>query len=131
MSMYEGLSFTFVGNVGPSRSVTAHIITASNTAPSVDPANPTCAPNTATCQAVDPSQPELSCRFSSLRLAEIGGEGRTLSLRFADFSGGSPDAAPNPAEIIGFFFALDWQFDGTAADAYPVDFRIDDLTLVP
>ena len=55
---------------------------------------------------------------------------RTVTIPWDDLIGGMPEATTNPAEIRELGIALDWQFAYTAADAYPVDFTIDDVTLV-
>ena len=63
-------------------------------------------------------------------MSDIDETPRTVTVLWEELVGGMPEATTNPAEMRGIGLALDWQFGYTAADAYPVDFTIDDVRLV-
>ena len=130
MSAYSGISFTISGNVGPTGSIIFGVGTAGNTAPSTNPANPSCHPNENRCIPADPAQPWLSCANNVFTVSDIDETPRTVTILWEELIGGMPEATTNPTELRGIGLALDWQFAYTAADAYAVDFTIDDVTLV-
>jgi hypothetical protein len=130
MSAYSGISFTISGNVGPTGSILFNVATAANSAPSTNPANPNCHPNQNRCAPADPAQPWLSCANNVFTVSDIDETPRTVTVLWEELVGGMPEATTNAAELRGIGLALDWQFEYTAADAYAVDFTIDDVTLV-
>jgi hypothetical protein len=130
MSAYSGISFTISGNVGPTGRILFNVSTAANSAPSTDPALPNCHPNQNRCAPADPAEPWLSCGNNVFTVSDIGETSRTVTVLWEELVGGMPEATTNSAELRGIGLALDWQAAYTAADAYPVDFTIDDVTLV-
>jgi hypothetical protein len=129
MSEYSGISFTISGNVGPTGSILVSVATAANNFASTDPLHPSCHPNEVRCVPADPENPYTSCASNLVTVSDIDETTRTVSIPWEDFTGGIPEATVNPAEVRGIGLVLDWQFAYTAADAYPVDFTIDDVLL--
>jgi hypothetical protein len=62
---------------------------------------------------------------------------QVVSLKWADFIGGKPNASPNPAKITSIFGNFEWQYawstDGGGVPAdhqYPAEIYIDDIAFV-
>jgi hypothetical protein len=130
MSAYSGISFTISGNVGPTGTIVFSVGTAANMAPSTNPRTPSCHPNQNRCVPSDPEMPWQSCANNVFTVSGIDETPRTVTVPWEELVGGMPEATTNSAEIREIGFALDWQFAYTEADAYPVDFHIDDVRLV-
>jgi hypothetical protein len=53
----------------------------------------------------------------------------TVTVLWADLTGGKPSPSVTPKELTGMSFYFTW--NGTGSVAYPVDITIDDLSFVP
>jgi hypothetical protein len=58
----------------------------------------------------------------------VTADGATVSVLWADLTGGSPVANPNPAELVSMSWYLSW--NGSTDTAYDFDLTIDDLTFI-
>jgi hypothetical protein len=125
-SAYKGITFKIAGNAGPSGSLTFVVGHAANAWS--DPINPSA--SAAKCMA--PNQYDGTC-LEARAVIDVEDSETTVSLEWADITGGNPDASPNPAELVGLRWLFDWdetkQADA-AANAYEVDVRVDEIRFI-
>jgi hypothetical protein len=130
LSSYSGITFTLSGDASPNESVKVYLLTATNLPPSTDPRNPTCTPNVATCVPDDPDNAGASCTAAS-SLVSIGTTPQTYELAWNELTGGRPDDLPDPSEVMGILFELEWNGGWASADEYSIDLVLDDVALLP
>jgi hypothetical protein len=132
-SAYRGVSFSISGSIGSKNQLTLGVSTlnqtiapswiASHGGSSTTPG--LCVPASGTTQS-----DEQGCTTPT-KMITVTPEPVPVVVLWADFQGGSPDAyVRTPNQITQIYWTLPWS--GSAADtAYPVDFVLDDLALVP
>jgi hypothetical protein len=132
-SAYGGISFTISGTTDSTRTLKVVVQTSSNSAHAAS----SCKSNVGTCVATDGG----SCTDASVTVT-LSDTATTVTLHWTDFTGGSPNASPNPAEITGIQFqppapyTYPWDNDAgtvvrTLSNPYNLNVTIGDITLVP
>lgn len=126
LSAYTGISFTISGTVGTAGTVVFNVATPENTAPKPED----CFTNINTCTAATCAAPSYSVTVTETQ--------QTVSVLWADFTGGAPNAAVNPAQITGMQWVFPWEWECTvesggdpASCAYDINVTIDNITLLP
>lgn len=109
VSAYEGIQFRIRGQAGETFALSAN--TTSNSMPSCEQQHNTCTGGCANSEA-------------SVALSE---DMQLVSLMWDDFSGGSPNSRPDPAEIYSLVWVLGWN---DSAVPYEVDVTIDDIEFI-
>jgi hypothetical protein len=99
MSLYTGVSFSIKGNVGGSGALNFRVQLNSDTP--VDNAN-----KKGTCVAADPMDTYASCHHPAIDITGITADGKTVMINFTDLTGGKPNLAVDPKEIVGFEWAF-------------------------
>jgi hypothetical protein len=135
-SDYAGISFTIRGNVAMSGSVTFSVGTSAddisflwlNSQPT--PPSPLAAPNSGRCIPAM-GQYDGSCATPSLVVPVTPTE-TLVEVRWADLTGGSPAATPNPEEITDIRWILPTPGGAgtTNPTPYAADLYIDDLSFI-
>jgi hypothetical protein len=124
--MYQGISFTISGNVGPSGTLSFVVAHAADTWRDPNGVEPTVA------KCASANQYDGTCTEATAAVAVTETE-TTVSLMWADIKGGKPEANPNPAEIVALRWLFKWD-PASAADAaahqYDVDVTLDDVKLI-
>lgn len=109
VSAYKGIQFRIRGQAGSTFALSAN--TTSNSTPSCSEQHNTCSGRCANSEAS----------------VELTKDMQLVSLMWDDFSGGSPNAQPDPSEI----YSLVWVFGWTeSAVPYDVDVTIDDIEFI-
>jgi hypothetical protein len=139
-SAYAGIQFTIKGTVGPANAIGFTLGRADDDTP---PENATCG----TCVVpADAATSEDACHGPRTTVTvPTDGTTRTVTLHWADLTGGSPNQSADPHQLTGILWyfhdpvASDGGTDAGAADAgdgavsgpsYHVDLTIDDVTFV-
>jgi hypothetical protein len=129
-SAFAGIEFELASSSSMPASLTVSIATAANEVSATwlneytTPENPTSSFGRCIPSGFPPDQYDGTCVAPSATLLLTAGPSTTVSLRFADFTGGLPAAAIDPSEITGITWTLP---DGT----YDLDLVIDDFRFVP
>ncbi len=123
-STFSGVSFKISGNAGASGSVKFFVAHGANSwfdAAAVEPSASHC---------MSPDRYNGMCS-ESFTMVEVTEAEQTVSLTWAEITGGKPEVSPNPEEIIALRWIFDWDETKNAspeANAYDVDITIDDVT---
>lgn len=147
-SAYSGISFKIWGTSGgtikmivptASNDITDAWLTASGETIPV-PTYGACTPTIAAAPNAKYAQSDCSSPTATITLeaaATTALTAQTVTLTWADFKGGKPNASPNPAEVTGILWNLQWEYAWSTegggdptAHAYDYDFHIDDLTFI-
>ncbi len=146
VSQWKGISFTIKGNVGPDNALG---FTMGRADDDVVTANANCG---VCIPAADAASPEDSCHGprTTITVPADGTTVKTVTLNWADLTGGSPQDTIDPHQLTGivWFFhdpsaaadggtgsndagATDGSTDGPTGPSYHVDFVIDDIKFLP
>ncbi|HWO14857.1 MAG TPA: hypothetical protein VNN80_35380 [Polyangiaceae bacterium] len=131
-SRFAGVAFRVSGQVGLDAVVTFRARSASNeVARDWFIATGNGAPATFGRCFPEASQYDGTCSPSTSDVA-VTAEGSDVVVRFADLTGGTPEAGVNPAELTAIEWALPVPVAGDAGvvESYVVDLRIDDIRFV-
>jgi hypothetical protein len=129
-SAYSGFRFTVSGTLPAGRSLTMWISTSNTTIPAewllanTDETDAT--PNSGTCIPAG-DRWDGTCRDAEAAVP-VTADAQPVELNWTDFTGGSPDASPEPSIITGFGFYFSW--GGDSDTAYDVDVTVDDFGLI-
>lgn len=129
-SAFSGLSFTVSGTLPAGRALTMWVSTATTTvstdwylAHDITDKEP----GFGRCEPASDNEYDGTCDNAKAEVP-LSATPETVSLTWADFTGGKPAGALNPAEITGFGFFFTW---GGASDTpYEVDVTLDDLSFL-
>jgi hypothetical protein len=133
-SKYKGISFTISGSIGQNHQLTLVVSTLNdaiaaswiNTHGGTSSSPGRCIPTAGTDQ-----WNEQGCSNPSKRIS-VTATPTLVSVPWADFAGGSPDAyVATPAEIIAITWQLPWDPWTNPENPYAVDIVIDDLSFIP
>ena len=141
VSRWAGIQFTIKGNVGPDNALGFTLGRAEN---DTSPENATCG----TCtKPADAATSEDACHGprTTVTVPSDHTTVSTVTLRWADLVGGSPNASVDPRQLTGILWYFhdappaDGGTDAGAADggadgggpSYHVDFTIDNITFLP
>ena len=123
-SAYTGVSFKISGNPGASGSLKFFVAHAANSWYDKDAVEPAAS----RCMSANQYSGECS---ESFKVVEVTEDEQTVTLTWAELTGGKPEASPNPEEIMALRWIFDWDETKNAnpdANAYDVDITIDDVT---
>jgi len=122
MSAYPGgISITLSGSAGSKNTLVISLLSSSDTAH--EPTS--CNSNVGTCTVSTCKAPSKTVTLTSTATA--------IDIPWTDFTGGNPDASPQPSEITGIAFSLPDPYDYTTMPAtatpYSIDITVGDISL--
>jgi hypothetical protein len=136
-SQYAGIQFTIRGNVGPSNALNFTLGRKENDTPAENPPA-----NCGTCVVpADAASHEAACH-GPLTTVPVGTNVATVTYRWAQFTGGAPQASVDPHQLTGILWyfndapasdggTADGSADGGGGPSYTVDLTIDDIQFLP
>jgi len=101
-SAYTGVSFSVKGNVGPSAKLNFRVQLNSDTPVDTTNKKGTCVVPAGTTDTYP------LCHSPSIDVTGISATAKTVTINFADLTGGIPTVKVDPKEIVGFEWALTW-----------------------
>jgi hypothetical protein len=130
VSAFNGISMTVSGTLPEGRSLKMWLGTAANTVSTAwydAHAITGKDPGFGRCEPASDNEYDGTCGNAEA-LVDVSEFPTTVSLSWADFTGGTPETTPNLAEVTAFGFYVTW---GGATDTpYEMDLTIDDLTFI-
>jgi hypothetical protein len=131
-SAFKGIKMTISGSVPAPNTLNLSVGTAADTISTawytkytVPPATVT--PTFGTCSPPTSNQYDQSCSAPS-KVIPVTATATTVTILWADLTGGKPQASVDPKSLTGLSFYFTW--NGSSSTAYPVDIVIDDLSFV-
>jgi hypothetical protein len=132
-SAFKGIKMTISGSVPAPNALNMSVSTAADTITTDWWAKNTVAPATYSptfgrCTPPDNNQYDGFCSAPS-KIIPVTATPTTVTILWADLTGGKPSPSVTPKELTGMSFYFTW--NGTGSVAYPVDITIDDLSFIP
>ena len=132
-SAFKGIKMTISGSVPAPNTLNLSVSTAADTISTDWYAKYTVAPATYSptfgrCNPPGSNQYDQTCSAPS-KVIPVTATPTTVTVLWADLTGGKPSPSVTPKELTGMSFYFTW--NGTGSVAYPVDITIDDLSFVP